>query len=223
MLMMTWQPYSFESAVRSSPNRAYLRQKYVRRIKGVRRIVLLCYGFPGAQRHNRSMRDIIIHCLELVCCAASLSILLSAAGSHGTGVIPAPLVHPGVPCNSSPWCLSRIASCFTGPLPQSFYTAEHFPHFGQQDASRLSIMVSYVKHDGPKRCTQFLCIQKSRVHSSIKQLFQAANAQQILLRITNTMTGVSRCSLPTQSTQLRMGDQWSGVRRAHYPLWHCLY
>ena len=41
MLVMTWQPYSFEMAVSSSHKRPYLRQKYVRRIITVSRIVLL--------------------------------------------------------------------------------------------------------------------------------------------------------------------------------------
>ena len=43
MLVMTWQPYSFELAVSGSPKRPYLRQKYVRRIITVSRIVLLCF------------------------------------------------------------------------------------------------------------------------------------------------------------------------------------
>ena len=41
MLVMTWQPYSFKMAVSSSPKGRYLRQKYVRRIITVSRIVLL--------------------------------------------------------------------------------------------------------------------------------------------------------------------------------------
>ena len=41
MLVMTCQPYFFEKAVSSSPTRPYLRQKYVRRIITVSRIVLL--------------------------------------------------------------------------------------------------------------------------------------------------------------------------------------
>ena len=48
MLVMTCQPYFFEKAVSSSPTRPYLRQKYVRRIITVSRIVLLCFQRPQA-------------------------------------------------------------------------------------------------------------------------------------------------------------------------------